>query len=219
MTDLKIIENKLVPVYEKNIGEKIVYSSELHRVLKSKQDFSTWVKKSLNKCDVVENTDYTTAPQNYGTANGGYCTRLEYIFKLDTAKEMLMLKRNEKAKQVKKYSVNIEKKYKHQQIDSAKLSFELQIFKQMFDAVSRQEVKLNQLEEKINKVKDNTSKIAERMQTVADTFVKAAETENFNKWVNKTLSIIANNSILKAIYTTTVKEMLLAYCVEAGVLA
>lgn len=205
-------------------------------------------------------------------------TMIEYIIKLDTAKEMAMLERNEIGKQVRKYFIEIEKKYKQQNIDASKLSPELQMFNQMFSVMAKQELKLNQLE-------DKTNKVAETMQTVADTFVKAGETENFNKWVNASMDriansdkfiaigcfkyqlvkgesykrlentahcdlktlvknakarakkagatvtqqntinallVIANNNRLKAIYTTVVKEMLLAYCmdyVEVGAFA
>lgn len=31
--ELKVIENDLVPVYETSTGEKVVYGSELHKVL------------------------------------------------------------------------------------------------------------------------------------------------------------------------------------------
>lgn len=275
MTDLKLIENELVPVYETNTGEKLVNGRELYEVLKSKQDFSTWVKKRLEECDTIENTDYTCFHKKMEANNA---TMIEYIIKLDTAKEMAMLERNEIGKQVRKYFIEIEKKYKQQNIDASKLSPELQMFNQMFSVMAKQELKLNQLE-------DKTNKVAETMQTVADTFVKAGETENFNKWVNASMDriansdkfiaigcfkyqlvkgesykrlentahcdlktlvknakarakkagatvtqqntinallVIANNNRLKAIYTTVVKEMLLAYCmdyVEVGAFA
>ena len=98
MKNLKVIENELVPVYQTSTGEKVVNGRELHEVLGSKQDFSTWVKKRLTECDAVENEDFDTVPQIYGTANGGHSTRKEYIIKLDIAKEMAMLERNEKGK-------------------------------------------------------------------------------------------------------------------------
>lgn len=112
MIDLKVIENEIVPVYETEKGIKVVNGRELHAVLESKQDFSTWVKRRLAECDAEENEDFDTAPQIYGTANGGHSTRNEYLIKLDTAKEMAMLERNDKGKQVRKYFIAVEKKYK-----------------------------------------------------------------------------------------------------------
>ena len=41
---------------------------------------------------------------------------IDYIIKIDTAKEMAMLERNDKGKQVRKYFIAIEKKYKHKQV-------------------------------------------------------------------------------------------------------
>jgi anti-repressor protein len=55
---LTVIENELVPVYETDEGIQVVNGRELHQVLKSGQDFSTWVKKRLNECDAEENKDY-----------------------------------------------------------------------------------------------------------------------------------------------------------------
>ena len=70
MNELKMIENELVPVYVTSTGEKVVDGRELHTVLQSRQDFSTWVKKRLFECDAVENKDFSTAPQIYGTVRG-----------------------------------------------------------------------------------------------------------------------------------------------------
>lgn len=51
MSKLRILENELVPVYETDLGEKVVYGSELHKALLVKTDFSTWIKRRLNECD------------------------------------------------------------------------------------------------------------------------------------------------------------------------
>lgn len=114
MQNLTVIENELVSVYETSTGEKVVYGSELHEVLEIGRDFSTWVKGRLEECDAIEKQDFDSFPQNGGKPTGGR-PRLEYVIKLDTAKEMAMLERNEKGKQVRRYFINIEKKYKAQQ--------------------------------------------------------------------------------------------------------
>ena len=109
--NLKILENNLVPVYETSAGEKVVDGRELHNVLQSKQDFSTWVKKRLKECDAEENIDYDRFHEKMEANNA---TMIEYIIKLDIAKEMAMLERNKKGKEVRRYFIQVEKKYKEQ---------------------------------------------------------------------------------------------------------
>lgn len=111
MQELEVIENELVPVYVTSTGEKVVYGSELHAVLQVGRDFSTWVKARLAECDATEKEDYDSFPQNGGKPTGGR-PRMEYVIKLDTAKEMAMLEHNEKGKRVRRYFIGVEKRYK-----------------------------------------------------------------------------------------------------------
>ena len=91
--NLKILENELVSVYETDKGIKVVDGRELHQVLRSGQDFSTWVKKRLAECDAVENEDFELLHNSVEQVSGAK-HRIDYIIKLDTAKEMAMLERN-----------------------------------------------------------------------------------------------------------------------------
>lgn len=112
MNGLKVIENNLVPVYETSSGEKVVYGSELHGVLEVKSKFADWIKNRLNDCDATENEDFEAFSKIL--ENGGRSK--EYIIKLDTAKEMAMLERNDKGKQVRKYFIAVEKKYNRMKV-------------------------------------------------------------------------------------------------------
>lgn len=108
-TEMRILENDLIPVYETNSGEKVVYGTELHAGLGSPSVYREWAKRRLSDVDAVENEDYTTV--EIPTVSGGL-PRKDHIIKLDTAKEMAMLERNEKGKQVRRYFIRVEKKYK-----------------------------------------------------------------------------------------------------------
>ncbi len=119
MNKLEIIENELVPVYETSTGEKVVYGSELHEVLGAPSVYREWVKRRLSDIDAVENEEFQGV--EISTPSGQ--TKKDHIIKLDTAKEMAMLERNEKGKQVRRYFIQIEKKYKSNQL--AGLSTEL----------------------------------------------------------------------------------------------
>lgn len=107
--ELTMIENELVPVYETSTGEKVVYGTELHEVLKVKSKFADWVKNRFNDCEAIENEDFESFSK---ILEKGGRPQTEYIIKLDTAKEMAMLERNEQGKKVRRYFIKIEKKYK-----------------------------------------------------------------------------------------------------------
>ena len=97
---------ELIRISQQEInGAKInsVNARELHAVLESKQDFSTWIKKRLEDADAVENTDYIIVPQKNGTMTKHgkkVSISIEYILSTDIAKEIAMLERNEVGKKV-----------------------------------------------------------------------------------------------------------------------
>lgn len=143
MQNLVVIENELVPVYETSTGEKVVYGSELHRVLGAPSVYREWAKRRLTDIDAVENEDYTTV--EIPTVSGG-APRKDHIIKLDTAKEMAMLERNEKGKQVRRYFIAIEKKYKENGSDLSGLSTELRAVIVVDKRVTKIENRIDRLE-------------------------------------------------------------------------
>lgn len=142
MQNLTVIENELVPVYETSTGEKVVYGSELHSVLEVKSKFADWIKNRLNDCEAIENEDFEAFSKNL--ENGGRVK--EYLIKLDTAKEMAMLERNEKGKQVRRYFIQVEKKYKEKSTDLSDLSVELQAIIMHDKKIQRIETRMDRLE-------------------------------------------------------------------------
>lgn len=144
MQNLTVIENELVPVYETSTGEKVVYGSELHTVLGAPSIYREWSKRRLTDIDAVENEDYTTV--EIPTVSGG-APKKDHIIKLDTAKEMAMLERNEKGKQVRRYFIQIEKKYKESKLaDLSDLSVELQAIIMHDKKIQRIESRMDKLE-------------------------------------------------------------------------
>lgn len=101
-------EREMVPVYKTDKGEHVVSGTELHRILGVRSYYRDWVKNRLNDCDATEGEDFQTFAKKLAK---GRPTQ-EYIIKLDTAKEMAMLERNEKGKQVRRYFIEVEKKHK-----------------------------------------------------------------------------------------------------------
>lgn len=151
MNELKVIENELVPVYETSTGEKVVYGSELHTVLGAPSIYREWSKRRLTDIDAVENEDYTTV--EIPTVSGGV-PKKDHIIKLDTAKEMAMLERNEKGKEVRRYFIQVEKKYKSASLTTQELSPQLQVMIQLELEQKRQAEKLEHVESRVESIRE-----------------------------------------------------------------
>lgn len=150
MNELKVIENELVPVYETSTGEKVVYGSELHEVLGVRTPYKDWSTRRLNDIDAVENEDFEAAQI---CAPSGQ-TKKDHIIKLDAAKEMAMLERNEKGKQVRRYFIQVEKKYKSTSLVAQELSPQLQVMINLEIEQKRQAEKLEHVEERIESIRE-----------------------------------------------------------------
>lgn len=180
MQELKLIENELVPVYVTSTGEKVVYGSELHEVLGVRTPYKDWSSRRLSDVDAIENEDFEAAQI---CAPSGQ-TKKDHIIKLDTAKEMAMLERNEKGKQVRRYFINVEEKYNQGIVDRSQLSPQMQMLIGMVETQARQELEQKHQAEQISKLEDNQKAISAAMQ---------GRTEEFSHWVNRCLSAIAES--------------------------
>lgn len=120
MNNLKVLENGLIPVYQGENGQ-VVDGRELHEFLESKRQFADWIKDRIQKYGFIDGDDYVSLSQK---CEGNNATRIDYILKIDTAKEIAMVENNEKGSQARKYFIAVEKKFR--EISQPKLSKELQ---------------------------------------------------------------------------------------------
>ena len=104
MEQLRMIENELVPVYMTSSGEKVVYGTELHKILEVKTLYKDWSERRLADVDAVGDEDYEVLLKNERNSKGGRPAK-EHIIKLDVAKEMAMLEHSAKGKHVRRYFI------------------------------------------------------------------------------------------------------------------
>lgn len=110
-------------------NEIIVSGRELHEFLEVNSNYSTWIKRMI-EYGFEENVDYMEFWSDSKNGNAvskegspqqmtakGY--QINHALKLDMAKEISMIQRNEKGKQARQYFINIEKEYKSQQLAPA----------------------------------------------------------------------------------------------------
>jgi anti-repressor protein len=165
MEELKVIEqNGLIKIYETEAGERVVDARELHEGLESKQDFSDWAKARLSDCDAVDGIDFTII---LGKSNGGRPSK-EYTLKLETAKEMAILERNEQGKKYRKYLISVEEKYKQVQLDASKLSPQMQLLNQMVTYMAKQELEVKAIQDTANKALATASDIKDSLLQTFD---------------------------------------------------
>ena len=112
--NLKIIEGEIVPIYENSKGEKLINARELHRVLENRRKFSDWIKQRIEHYKFEEHQDFFTfhnfvkrdQKDNLGVK------MKEYYLTIDMAKELCMVENNEMGRKIRKYFIEVEKRYR-----------------------------------------------------------------------------------------------------------
>ncbi|KGO13816.1 oxidoreductase [Clostridium botulinum] len=109
MSNLQIFKNQqLIPINQNESGEVIVSGKELHGFLEIKTPYKKWFDR-MREYGFNENIDFVTVGQKSPIANGGYQEITDHAIKLDMAKELAMIQRNEKGKQARQYFIAVEK--------------------------------------------------------------------------------------------------------------
>lgn len=129
------IENQ-TPFIEVELNGKVqlgVNARDLHKMLESKQDFSTWIKRRITQCNFEENFDYIKLHQKVELSKTGQ-TSIEYIISVDMTKHLGMMERNKKGHEIRKYYIEQEELARQLkdglQVRIGKLSAQLELITQ-----------------------------------------------------------------------------------------
>ncbi len=99
---------EIIKINQNEQGEAQVSARDLHQALKVKARFNDWITRMI-EYGFAEGVDfYSFLSKN---SNGGRPS-IEYNLTISTAKEIAMLQRNEKGKQVRNYFIQVEERYK-----------------------------------------------------------------------------------------------------------
>ncbi|WP_080735266.1 antA/AntB antirepressor family protein [Gallibacterium anatis] len=100
--------SNLIPVFSGLIANQAVQlcnARPLHAFLEVKSDFNNWIKNRITDYGFTENEDYIIVTERtLGRP------RKEYHITLDMGKELAMVERNEKGRQVRKYFIECERR-------------------------------------------------------------------------------------------------------------
>ena len=108
------VEDGIVPIYENKEKEKLINARELHQKLESKRQFTNWIKHRIEHYKFIKNKDFITfnnfvkrdKSNNLGT------TLTEYFITLDMAKELCMVENNDIGRNIRRYFIELEKRYR-----------------------------------------------------------------------------------------------------------
>lgn len=101
-------ENPLIETMQTEKGDIIVNGRELHEFLEVKTNYTTWFER-MTEYGFAEKIDYELLSNfEKRTGSGGH-NKIDHHIKLDMAKEIAMIQRNEKGKQARRYFLKIEK--------------------------------------------------------------------------------------------------------------
>lgn len=101
--------NALIKVDLNENQEPIVSGRELHEVLEIKTEYRKWFDR-MKEYGFTENIDYARVTQKCPTL-GGEQDIVNHAIKLDMAKEIAMIQRSDKGKQVRQYFIQVEKDF------------------------------------------------------------------------------------------------------------
>lgn len=98
--------NEIINVTLNNNHEPVVSGRDLHKVLGIKTAYKDWFPR-MTEYGFEEGQDFSS----FLSKSTGGRPKQDHVLKIDMAKEIAMLQRNEKSKQVRKYFIQVEKDF------------------------------------------------------------------------------------------------------------
>lgn len=104
--------NQLIVTGTNEKGEIVVSGRELHEFLEVQTPYKKWFDR-MTEYGFVENVEFSVLDKNVhdDTAFGGIRKITDHALKVDMAKEISMIQRNERGKQARQYFIEIEKRW------------------------------------------------------------------------------------------------------------
>lgn len=169
--------NELIKVETNENLEPIISGRELHEKLGVGTHYKDWIKRMLDY-GFTENSDYIVVAQKRASNEfKGFTEYNDHILKLDMAKEICMLQRNEIGKQFRKYFIEVEKEFNSPE-------------KIMARAVLIADRKVNTLTIEVKELKDKIE--ADRPKVI---FAEALEVSETSVLIGELAKILKQNGI------------------------
>ncbi|HEM5295770.1 TPA: phage antirepressor KilAC domain-containing protein [Streptococcus suis] len=101
--------NEIISINVNDNQEPVVSGRQLHEALEVKTPYSMWFDRMV-EYGFTENQDFLLNNFVKQTGRGGH-NKVDHIIKLDMAKEIAMIQRTDRGKQVRQYFIQVEKDF------------------------------------------------------------------------------------------------------------
>ncbi|UCS89692.1 antA/AntB antirepressor family protein [Lactococcus lactis] len=142
--------NQLITIKQNENSDQVVSGRELHEFLEVKTPYHIWFER-MAEYGFTENVDFIGFEQKSSKLGGR--PSVDHALKLDMAKEISMIQRNEKGKQARQYFIEVEKQAKDQQLRVPTSQREL--VQLALSANEETNQRLDVVEDEIHEIKEN----------------------------------------------------------------
>ena len=101
--------NELINITLNENHEPVVSGRQLHEALGVKTKYADWFNRMIDY-GFTENQDFLLLKNEQQTGRGGH-NKVDHVLKLDMAKEIAMIQRTDKGKEVRTYFIQVEKDF------------------------------------------------------------------------------------------------------------
>ncbi|MFS0864097.1 antA/AntB antirepressor family protein [Fredinandcohnia sp. 179-A 10B2 NHS] len=183
---LTVIADDMLPVYKSITGEKIVDARELHEKLLIGTRFNDWISRLIDTYSFLEGEDF----YSHLSKTSGRPSQ-EYLLSVDTAKEIAMVQNNEMGRQIRKYFIAVEKRYKAKE-PKTQMEYLAMLAQQMVE----QERQSALLDKKINAIESGVQTITHNLTAVPDHSKVIERVNEYARW-----SRMGHDEIYNTIYS------------------
>lgn len=186
MDNLKVIANEFLPVYEDKKGNRLINAREMHEQLVIGKVFAAWIQERIEKYGFVKEEDFFPVLEKSETGR----PRIEYFLTLDTAKEIAMVQNNEMGRAIRKYFIEVEKKYKETQPKT-----QAEMLLQYAEQMVRNERENAERDQKIRQLETGVDTLTHNLTAIPDHRRVIDNVNEYARWTR-----VGHNEVYNSIY-------------------
>ena len=162
--ELKKVEEGVIQIYENETKERLINARELHKALKSKRQFADWMKQRIDKYKFLKNQDFFTFHKFVKRGENNLGNKFtEYYITVDMAKELCMVENNETGRNIRRYFIEVEKRYRNIISAGNNTNQLINIMQNAIDYMRENNIRVDNLEIGLNEVKEEVKELKSKI--------------------------------------------------------